>query len=297
MTTIEIFERGITREIPSSWDEMTREQVCFVMRTYDYCVRNEKSPLEFNIRVLYHLLGMRYNWRSVRFERLYPEQAEERNANIYMLCEKCLGFLFEDEDSKSMQLAFTRTDNPLPVARAGWFRRPLTGPAELLQDLTFGEFRHATTALNDLFQSHRISDLDQCIAFLYRVRAKHPNRCGRYVAAVDNATFERDVKRAARLPFWQKNLIMLWFAACINYLQTGTVLIDGEEVDMSQMFSNDGEKTPLSPTWNDLLIQIAKDNTIGNMERVDEEPLFTIFGIMWHNYKERKRDEKTRKTN
>lgn len=296
MTTIEIFERGIVREIPSAWNEMTPEQVRFVMRTYDTCIRCGRSPLEFNIRVLYHFLGMKHNWRSIRWEHLHPELVEARDANIYTLCERCLGFLFDLADSDSLQLSFSTTVNALPSVRPGWFRRRLIGPDDLLQNLTYGEFRHAATALNDFFKNRRIKDLDECIAFLYRVRAKAPNRAGRFVKSVDNATFHRDQRRASRLPFWKKNLIMSWFAACINYLQTGIVTIDGEEVDMSQLFAKDTEKSATAYTWNDLLIQIAKDQTIGNMERVDEEPLFTIFSIMWHNVKERKRDEKARKT-
>ena len=97
---------------------------------------------------------------------------------------------------------------------------------------------------------------------------------------------------------WQKTLIMLWFASCINYLQTGTVQIDGEDVDMSRLFSSEKSKDgELSCTWQDLTIAIAKEQTIGNMERVDEEPLYSIIGIMWHNYKDNKRYEKIGKTN
>lgn len=89
---------------------------------------------------------------------------------------------------------------------------------------------------------------------------------------------------------------MLWFAACVNYLQTGIVFINGEEIDMSQLFSKEEPRQSDAYTWNDLLIQIAKEQTIGNIERVDDEPLFSILSIMWHNLKERRRDEKIRKT-
>lgn len=295
MTTIEIFERGITRTIPSSWEEMTDKQVCFVIKTHDECIRKRLSPLAFSVRVLYHLLGIRYDWRNMLWEVMHPKKAELRNANIYMLCDKCLGFLFAED---SMQLAFSRTDNPLPIARAGRFSKQLIGPANMLQNLSFGEFRHAATAMNAFFKSKRIEDLDESIAFLYRVRANRPNRCGRQVATIDNNTFGRDVRRVARLPLWQKNLIMLWFASCLNYLQTGTIIIDGEEIDMSRLFSSGDEHSSESAAfaWNDLLIQIAREQTIGNIERVDEEPLFTILHLLWHNHKEHKRNEKIGKT-
>lgn len=167
------------------------------------------------------------------------------------------------------------------------------GPADLLQDLSFGEFRHAASALNAFFASKDVADLDECIAHLYRKRSRRPNRCGRFVKAVDNTTFDRDVKRVSKLKGWQKNLIMMWFAACLNYLQNESVVIDGELVNMALMFAPDGEKkkSDLTFTWNDLLVQIARDNTIGNIARVDDEPLFSIFSLMWTNYKENKRYE------
>lgn len=123
------------------------------------------------------------------------------------------------------------------------------------------------------------------------------NRAGRKVAGVTNKSIGRAVKRVSRLALWQKNLIMMWFSACLRYLQNGTVIIDGENVNMGLLFSKD-EGTgsgSLGYSWNDLLIEVSKDQTIGTMERVDEEPLFSIFSIMWHNYKESKRNEKISK--
>ena len=70
MTKIEIYETGTTVEIPSSWDEMTTRQVRDVMKIYTRCVESQSSPLEFNVRVLYYLMGMKHNARSVRWERL-----------------------------------------------------------------------------------------------------------------------------------------------------------------------------------------------------------------------------------
>ena len=300
MTEIEIYGTEKRVRIPSCWDEMTPEQVRFVFRTYDRCVSTGASPLEFNVRVLYHFLGLKRSVGEMVRERVFPERARRKAENVYRLCEEALGFLFAPADvSKGrLCLSFDALANPLPVARRG-LRRPLVGPADMLSDLTFGEFRHAAVAVNEFFRSRRIADLDECIAILYRRRARKPNRAGRYVAPLDNATIEDDVRQVAGLPSWQKNMIMLWFSSCLKYLQSGTVVIDGETVDMSRMFA--GGKSSgtgvFSFGWNDLLVQIARDQSIGNIERVDEEPLFKIFSLMWTNYKENKRNETVRKAN
>ena len=101
----------------------------------------------------------------------------------------------------------------------------------------------------------------------------------------------------ARIEPWQKNLILLWFASCLKFLQTQDIVINGETVELGRLFAGDGDKKGgYGFGWNDLAVQIAKDQTIGNIERVDEEPLFSILGIMWHNFKEQKRYEAISKT-
>lgn len=285
MNTIEVFETGKVVQVPGSWREMTPEQVRGVFRIFEWCLRRGKSPLDFNVRVLWMLLGVR---RTVKgwFTDIFNGSSSVRDENVYRMCEKFLGFLFSEE---SAALTFDSVANPMPVVRSGLVR--LYGPGELLQDLTFGEFRHASAAINRFFRSHEPEDLDECIAFLYRRRCRKANRAGRMVPDVDQRNARGLIHRASRLKGWQKNLVMMWFAACLKYLQSGVLEINGEEVDLSKLFAGDEKSSGISFGWNDLLVEVAKENTLGNIDRVDEEPLFSVLSIMWHNYKERKRDE------
>ena len=231
------------------------------------------------------LLGVR---RTVKgwFTDIFNGSSSVRDENVYRMCETFLGFLFSEE---SAALTFDSVANPMPVVRLGLVR--LYGPGELLQDLTFGEFRHASAAINRFFRSREPEDLDECIAFLYRRRCRKANRAGRMVPDVDQRNARGHIHRASRLKGWQKNLVMMWFAACLKYLQSGVLEINGEEVDLSKLFAGDEKSSGISFGWNDLLVEVAKENTLGNIDRVDEEPLFSVLSIMWHNYKERKRNE------
>lgn len=285
MNTIEVFETGKVVQVPGSWSEMTPKQVRGVFRIFERCLRRGESPLDFNVRVLWMLLGVR---RTVKgwFADIFNGSSSVRDENVYRMCETFLGFLFSEE---SAALTFDSVANPMPVVRSGlvW----LHGPGELLQDLTFGEFRHASAAINRFFRSHEPEDLDECIAFLYRRRCRKANRAGRMVPDVDQRNARGHIHRASRLKGWQKNLVMMWFAACLKYLQSGVLEINGEEVDLSKLFAGDEKSSGISFGWNDLLVEVAKENTLGNIDRVDEEPLFSVLSIMWHNYKERKRNE------
>lgn len=285
MNTIEVFETGKVVQVPGSWSEMTPKQVRGVFRIFERCLRRGESPLDFNVRVLWMLLGVR---RTVKgwFTDIFNGSSSVRDENVYRMCETFLGFLFSEE---SAALTFDSVANPMPVVRSGlvW----LHGPGELLQDLTFGEFRHASAAINRFFRSHEPEDLDEHIAFLYRRRCRKANRAGRMVPDVDQRNARGHIHRASRLKGWQKNLVMMWFAACLKYLQSGVLEINGEEVDLSKLFAGDEKSSGISFGWNDLLVEVAKENTLGNIDRVDEEPLFSVLSIMWHNYKERKRNE------
>lgn len=285
MNTIEVFETGKVVQVPGSWSEMTPKQVRGVFRIFERCLRRGESPLDFNVRVLWMLLGVR---RTVKgwFTDIFNGSSSVRDENVYRMCEKFLGFLFSEE---SAALTFDSVANPMPVVRSGLVR--LLGPGELLQDLTFGEFRHASAAINRFFRSHEPEDLDECIAFLYRRRCRKANRAGRMVPDVDQRNARGHIHRASRLKGWQKNLVMMWFSACLKYLQSGVLEINGEEVDLSKLFAGDDKHSGVSFGWNDLLVEVAKVNTLGNIDRVDEEPLFSVLSIMWHNYKERKRNE------
>lgn len=285
MNTIEVFETGKVVQVPGSWSEMTPKQVRGVFRIFERCLRRGESPLDFNVRVLWMLLGVR---RTVKgwFTDIFNGSSSVRDENVYRMCETFLGFLFSEE---SAALTFDSVANPMPVVRSGLVR--LYGPGELLHDLTFGEFRHASAAINRFFRSHEPEDLDECIAFLYRRRCRKANRAGRMVPDVDQRNARGHIHRASRLKGWQKNLVMMWFAACLKYLQSGVLEINGEEVDLSKLFAGDEKSSGISFGWNDLLVEVAKENTLGNIDRVDEEPLFSVLSIMWHNYKERKRNE------
>lgn len=283
MTTIEIYENGKKAEIPSSWSEVPAKTIRKIFRVHDRVLKSPRgSLLEFNVRVLYLLLGIRPSLKVM----LHPGDVPE---NIYRLCEQTLGFLFTEDGDKA-RLSFDDVRNPMP--RVG----QLHGPADLLQDLTFGEFRQAAMSLQQFFNGYDTSDLDDCIAILYRRRRGKANRAGRRATPMGTRSFHSDRRLAGRMAPWRKNLIMMWFSACLQYLQTQKLVLNGEEVDMSALFSNpQGGRSSISYTWNDLLVQVARENTIGNIERVDEEPLFSILSLMWSNFKEAKRNEKAAK--
>ncbi len=272
--------------IPESWDEMTADQVQFIFYQYERAIRGEITPIQLQVLAVYKIVGL---------VRAHPTRRASRCEtiieNINTLRSK-LDFIFADAaDGELPRLTFRSIKNPIPQISVK--RRILKGPASLCQDLTFGEFRNAALALNTFFRTEAPTDLDECIAHLYRPVSSKANKAGRKVKPVEPETFDEEVKVIANAPSWQKNLIMLWFASCIGYLQSETIILGGEEVDMKLLFAGTGEdQDGPAATWNDLLVQISKEGTIGNIEEVDAAPLMVVLLNMWSNYKENKRNER-----
>lgn len=282
MTEIYSYETGRGVAIPSSWDEMPPLMTRMVFRLYHKYLVGKISPLELHVRVLYRLLGLRPGWMSLR-------SRGQSWDNVYLLCESCLKFLWNDSDAARLELGFRNIENPMPVVLSP--RGVLHSPRTLLEDLTFAEFRHASASLQEWFITGNESDLDECLAVLYRSGRGEKNKAGRRIS---EKTAARDIRAVAHWPYWRKNLAMMWFVSCLDYLQKGEITIDGEKIELSALFSGTSD-AGIPFTWADMLLSIAKDGAVGTVDDVDAEPLFSIIQIMWSNHKECKRYEKADK--
>lgn len=277
---------AFTLDIPEEWDEMTSEQVRYTFEQYERLVTGEISKKQFEILVLYRIIGILHG--PTMRSSINPEIIQ----NVNTLCNR-LQFLYSYPEQDTPRLSFRSIQNPLPFLKVRG--RTFLGPATLCQDLTFGEFRNAAMSLNTYFNTEDPAALHECIAHLYRPRAMKANKAGRKVKPANAGTFGDDIRAMSSIEPWQKNLIMLWFASCINYLQTGTLVLSGEEVDLQKLFTESDEPEVHRATWNDLLIQIAKEGSIGTTDIVDDSPLMVILLHMWSNYKENKRNERNLK--
>ena len=294
MHTIEIKERNVIFNLPSNWAEMTHQQIKYVMKEYFSSIEKGISPLAFNINILYYLANIDRSWMAIKNDNIYPEFQEQHASNIILICEQCLDWITEIEDGIP-RITFDRIENILPEIVVN--NTKLIGPADLLQDLTFAEYRQSINAYNSFANSQNINDLDELLVFLYREESSSVNQAGRRVVDISDDNFPSLLNKVKKIPSWQKNLILLWFTNCIKVLQSGTINVDGEDINLSLLFSESDNTKIYSSTWNDLVIQIAKERIVGTKDQVDAQPLYSIFAIMWHNFKDWKNNEKSRKSN
>lgn len=280
MNTIEIPDIGVSAQVPASYSEMTRSQVLYVMRQFHELQRGKMSLAEFHVRVLYRLAGIRRTARSVAWERLHPAAARQCAENVALLVEQLLGFLFSKDDEQLIP-AFDTVENHLPVIRIGTTR--LVGPADGLMDLSFGELIAADADMTLYTTTKEEQHVDNMIARLYR-RSGPMQPCGRRVEPFDIAKTEQYARIVRRLPGWQKQMILFWYAACIDNIQHGTFIINGREITFESLFIQETETSGDSLGWLSVLYDLAEKQTFGGIEATSASNVIDILTLLL-NYK------------
>lgn len=185
-----------------------------------------------------------------------------------------LGWMWRTEqegESTWISLTYDSTVNLLPQV-AG-----LMGPASHGADLTFGEFRAATAAMNLYDQSHEDTDLLALCAVLYRPAKKQKGVFRREPFDTDRLPVL--MTRASILQPYLRWGIYAWFAYFCQYLYTGTFLIDGQEVCFAPVFDR-SKRTEGKPAeglgLNSILYSVASSGVFGTATDTDNTPLLRV---------------------
>ena len=279
MNRIEIPETGFSADIPSSYSEMTRSQVYFVMQQL-YALQCAKiSQTEFRIRVLYNLAGIKRTARSIAWERLHPAEAHRRAEKVVLLAEELLGFLFTT-DGDGLKPVFDTITNHLPVLNIGPVL--LVGPDAGLMDLSFGELIAADADLALYTSTKDECHIDNMLARLYR-RPGPMQPCGRKVEPFKMEETEHRARLIHFLPGWKKQLFLFWYAACIDNLQHGSFFVAGREVSFEPLFS-EKETDGNSLGWLGVQFNLAEKHIFGDMAGTAETNIIDILTLLL-NYK------------
>jgi len=260
MHTLEILEAGKTIEIPSNWDECSHDQAAYIAREA-FEVISGKQPIEdFQRKVFCRLTGLEMDIRTAYKQRM--KLNDRQNEMLCILAEKLCRWPFKEihtEDGDiSLEFSYNTVINHFPLLRIGSHK--LYGPEDLLQDITFAEFEWANNHSQDYFQ------------------------------AVREDQFETS-DLVKKVPFWQKNCILLWYTMCINVIQTIPLKIQGVEIDLSVLFPepSEAEKEGLEVKkqgigWRGALYDIAASGVFGPVKKTETTPLFTILVYMYKKH-------------
>ena len=281
MNTVEIPDVGYSIEVPSCFEEMTRSQVLFTMKRLHNLQCGAISFAEFRVQMIYKFVNVKRGARSIVWERLHPEAAQERNEKIVILYEQLFDFLFKIAEDQTIIPQYDCLTNHLPTIRG------LHGPTDGLLDISFAEFRAAASELQLYLTTKEDLHIDRLIACLYRPRGEmQPS--GRKVRGFDIAQIDRYAPVCSKIAPWKKQLILLWYSSCVNYIQTGEFTIDGRTISFAGLFlsstpSAEGSQPSLG--WLSVLYDLAEKQTFGDIKQTDQTNIIDVLTLLY-NYKQ-----------
>lgn len=287
MTTLEIPERDIVVEIPSHWDEMSADQRLFCLKNALFASMQIISIEECRVRCLFYLAGISRSWRSVAHEGIRSaNQRGDKYSRIYLLSEVCTEFLFKRSDKGELEISYDTLYNHFPELQAGEVF--LYGPAHLLADLSFGEFRAALEEMQDYFRSKEEEALHRFVACLYRPErpgykqaASSPDFDGLRREPFNRARIDAHAQLVAKVPVVYHHITLLWFTHVLQYIQREDLVLGGEQVNFAPLFPRAAEgPKPQSNAWTSLLHAIAKEGPFGKVQDTDRAGLFDVLLYM-----------------
>lgn len=267
MNTIEIPDKNIVIEIPSSWDECSPDQVYFLLEKAFKVISGKMSIGMFRIVAFQHFTGLKFGTSYRIKQRLGLNQ--KVNSEIARLSKIYCDWIFEEDDDQ-YHLTFDSVINYFPEIKRRY------GPADLLADLTFGEFQQALVLMNEYTESQESeSPTDQplydFIKLLYRPKIK-----GQRVAL----TGYRDKSTFKSVPDWKLKVTLMWFTNCIQAIKEEDLNISGVEVNFSPLFPVEekprSKRKGLNLGWNGILLDVAESGVFGKAAEVNETPLYEI---------------------
>jgi hypothetical protein len=226
--------------------------------------------------------------RAVAVERVMSkEMYDEKNSKVVLLAEQLCGFMFKKNEEGQTEICYETIYNHFPVLQSRKTR--LHGPQDLLADLSFGEFRAALEEMKEFFRTKEPSDLNRMMACLYRPKrmdfdliSKRDDFDGSIREPLNRARIEMNAVYFNEVSQVLKTAVLLWFTFMINYIQKEELILGGEVVSFSGLFS--GEETedrrPAGSGWVTILHQVAKEGPFGDVEKTDKMGLYDVLLYM-----------------
>lgn len=250
-------------EFPDCWEELQPAEWTYLL----------KLRQELMTRRGVSLLDVKRAWCAFVLKRRGYRFGHRHHTEDMLLVDRLAGTLdwmwLVDDEEGCIALRFNTTQNLLPE----W--GGLRGPMSHGGDLTFGEFRAATAAMNLYTQDHLDSDLLALVAVLYR----RPDGQGKRTA-FDTDDLPRLMKAAQGMPGWLQWGVYAWFAHFCEYLLTGEFVIDGQTVTFAPVFGRRDKDGP-RPSGQDLglnsiLYTVAESGVFGTAADTDRATLLRV---------------------
>lgn len=170
----------------------------------------------------------------------------------------------------------------------------LHGPADALTSCTFFEHKEAFSRYCSYLDTQDEDMLNEMIAILYRPRP-FAYRLRRFLSKYDvpertifnsKTNSAKLAKRKAKVSKWPDHIklgISQWYSNCLQFLRSGTPVIDGVEIDFSILFpKNTDENTgPAGIGLMGIIFSLAETHVFGDSEKTGNSNLYDVLARLY----------------
>jgi len=283
MNRLEIPERKIDVQYPSSWDEIGSKHAerigeimyqCYTGKI-DYDMARKLAVDEFLNR-----------------ENSNNKPAPDDETTLYWINESRLAdtvnWLFTSvekgngvkgrrgeevtEQTETVQINPKFCAQLIPFVKIG--DKICAGPKDLIADLTIYEWKEASWRMSKYAKTLDDRYLDELFEVLYCRGEASPN------PSKGGETEDKRRQHIAAVPIGVKFMSYLFFLGCMNWLREEPIEIDGEEIRFECLFPKNetsGSKDEDHTGLTGILFQMAESGVFGNMEQTSKVNMWDVF--------------------
>lgn len=277
MNTLDIPHMGEQIEYASCMDELTPGQFAEYCRLFVELKSTKISIADFYVQMAVKLLDIHI---PSGYHYYNPQKKEAIADNLRQVTETLEWLLVHTTEGDTVRvepnLQFAR--NLVPVINSSH------GPADALQNITLGEFRDAlghaqnyAQTLDENYLNLMCSTLYRPMAFTWYWRSLRQGWNGDRRYPYNAARSEAEAYRFSRYPFHLRYGAYLCFNAGLNFLRTGTVTIEGNEISFGVLWegtSNSNQASPPGIGMAGVLFSLAETGVFGTLQQVERVNLY-----------------------
>ena len=233
-----------TVEVPESIDELTPEQYVYYVYLASWLTAGSITPEFWRVRWFSFLLGLgALNYTAYR-EPIAAAAERQRDAVVDPVL----------VDSSGGKVPTFKTPRNLLPEYKGY-----KGPADWLNDLTFGKFVECLTLME---QAPAAEDQEEIYRAVARALYKIP-----------------DTDDIPMVLAWHAPVL---FGSVWSAIQSGPVDINGNQLDFSIIFKSSGDRRPDDKTgWAGISFEVAAAGIFGNVKELDESPFWAVLMYLY----------------
>ena len=242
----------------------------------------------FRTLAVYALLGLKWDHKQYKTPGFIPEDDERKWSNVHVLSEYIDGF-FENikneagEEIPVIKQNFIKNHNPVFKLMGTYY-----GPDDAFENVTAGQYFDGMEYFISFSSSGDLKDLRNLFAIFYLPKGEEYNK-------------EQSRKRAKGI-FRTVDIrhlygFYLMFSAINKYMKSGSVVVYGEEIDLSIIYKDISDKELKSSIpglgWISTAQDLAESGVFGSYEGVRKTLMWPVL-LRLYDLKKKLIDDKER---